>query len=428
GDSLRVIAQLTDAVSLARYGSWEWNRAVTGPVAEDVSVEIARNVRIALGSEIRRRELEAGASSQAALELYRTARSVYQEEATADWTDDPMSGLALLDQADSLLAEAERLDSGWPAPPILRSRIADDRSLLSGRLGHRRLEDLDAAIDHANRALATGRDSAVGLEQRGRLYFTMAEYAHPAAADSLLASAERDLRSASRLADRPGALLVLSDVLKRQGRLNAAHRTTRRAVEADAYLEFGSEVLYGLTMAALQLEDIEEADALARVARRRFPEDPDHVAMRLLILAARDSPADRHADWALAAADTVAALNVVERQAEWRAYARMMAAPTLARAGLRGRAEDVIRESRELLAELNPALLSASAYYEAYARLHWGQRDSVTSLLQRYTEGYPARARSLRSDWWFRELWDDPRYQRLAGDAPALEAAATSDR
>lgn len=422
GDSLRVIAQLVDAVPGTHFGSWDWTVAEEPGVVGRLSVEITNRVRRSLGEQIRQQELEREASSERALVWYHQAHGIYQEEASADWTDDPSAGIVRLGEADSVLAEAIRLDPSWPAPHLLRSLIAEDRSLLTGRLGERSQADLVQGVEHANRALRTGRDSAAALERRGKLRFALAEHSAQRAADTLRAAAERDLREATRLDDRRAeALMALSEVLNRQGKFNAAYQAARRALDADAYLEFGSGVLSSLTRTALQLERLGEAREINDMARRRFPERQVHLMDRLVILASIPRPTDRDIQAAWAAADTLAALGLVERRPEWRAYGHMLVAAPLVRAGLPDSAEAVIRRARARLAELGSELQPAASFQEAHARVLLEQRDSALALLEHYVEGYPGRGASVLSDWWFRPLWDDPRLEAITGTAPLAD-------
>ncbi|MDX1675824.1 MAG: hypothetical protein R3314_13605 [Longimicrobiales bacterium] len=421
GDSLRVIVQLVDAVPGDHFGSWEWMIPATGSeaAARALGRSVADSVRATLGDVIVSREREARASGEAVLRLYRRAREIYRQEAATDWAEDREGGLRLLDQADSLLAEAERLDPGWSAPPILRSHIAEDRSLLSGRFGDRSLDDLRDGIRHATRALEAGSDSAGALERRGKLYFALSEHSTPAAADSLMAAAERDLRAAIRRDQRrPEALMALSDVKERQGRFGSALSYAKQAVAADAFLDFGPDVLHSQAATMLQLEDLEGAAELTDLARRRFPGEPQHLINRLLILGSLPDPdsGDIRAAWATA--DSLVELGLEERRDHWTVYGDMFTACVLAQAGLADSANAVIRRARRQARSLGSADHPAFAYAEARARLVMGQRDSALALLGRYAERYPSRAPSLLSDWWFRELWDDPELQAITKMAP----------
>ena len=425
GDSVRVTVQLVDAESEAHLSSQEWvvPAAALESRTRRVAAEIANQIRHDLGAEVRARELAAAAPSEEALDLYRRGRRIFVGEAAVDWQDDRLGGLALLAEADSLLAEAERRAPEWAAPSLLRAEIAADRSLLRGRTGDRSQEDLRAGIEHAERALAAG-DRSTALEWRGKLRFALARHAAPEAADTLMAAAERDLREAVRLEPgRAGALMTLSDLANRQGKFNAAHQYAVRAIEADAFLEFGPGTYSNLVSSMLQLERIEEADTLARLGRQRFPYDQEQYQKQLLVIASMARPTDRDIRRAWAAADTLAELGLVERRAEWRAYAHFLVAAGLARAGLADSADAVMRRARLRLDSVNagPGMTHGVSYFEAYARLNMGQPDSTLSALEHYTEAYAGRAASLASDWWFRPLRGDPRFQEITGTRPVAD-------
>lgn len=421
GDGVRVIAQLLNAAAGTHFGSWEWTfeAAEIDNAARDLAGPVSDSIRVALGDAVRRRELEEAASSERALERYRRGRDIYEQEAATDWRDDRQAGLALLAEADSLLAEAERLDPEWSAPAILRSLIAEDRSLLSGPLGERNPEDLRAGIAHASRALRVGSDSATALERRGKLRFELAEHSSPAAADTLVDLAEEDLRTANRLGGpRPEALMALSDLKERQGNFRSALDYARRAVEADAFLEFGSGVLSSQVSTMIQLRELEPALELNDLARRRFPREQRPLINRLVILASLPQPTEQDVQRAWAAADTLAELGLQERRAAWLAYGRMYTAAVIAHAGLADSADAVIRRVRQSLPGDDPQLRYVVSYPEARARLLMGQRDSALALLRHYAEGYPSRAPSLLSDWWFRDLWDEPELVEITGTTP----------
>lgn len=426
GDSLRVIAQLVNAVPETHFGSWEWTLSVAraNEAFRALSAMVADSIRVSLGRQIRTRELESAAASEVALRHYRQGTEIYEREAATDWADDREGGLALLAQADSLLAEAERLDPGWSAPAIQRSMIAQDRSLLSGRLGVRNLEDLREGINHATRALQAGSDSAAALERRGKLRFAMAEHSPAGTADTLIAAAEEDLRAANRLGGpRPEALMGLSDLKERQGNFRAALDYAERAVEADAFLEFDSGVLSSRVSAMLQLNDLEGARRLNDLARQRFPRHQQHLLDRLVILGSLPQPADEDIQRAWATADTLADLGLEERTEGWLAYGHVCVAGVLSQVGLVDSADAVIRRARLRLADRDAQLQHAASYQEAHARLLMGQRDSALALLRHYAEGYPSRAPSLLSDWWFRELWDDPEFVEITGTTPLSDDA-----
>ena len=427
GDSVRVTAQLIEAESQAHLASQEW----VVPVARvesgtrRVATEIANQIRHDLGEEVRDRELAAGAPDEEALELYRRGERIFREEAAVDWQDDRVGGLALLAEADSLLAEAERRAPEWAAPSLLRCAVAADRSLLRGRAGERSREDLRAGIRHAERALARVPNArAAALEWRGKLRFALARHSPPEAADTLMAAAEHDLREAVRLEPgRAGALMALSDLAGRQGKFNAAHRYAVRAIEADAFLELGPGTYSNLINSTLQLERVEEADTLAQLGRRRFPYDQEQYQKQLLVIASMAQPTDRDIRRAWAVADTLAELGLVERRTEWRAYAHFLVAAALARAGLADSADAVIRRARIRLDSLDagPGMTHGVSYFEAYARLNMGQPDSALAALDHYTEAYASRAAALASDWWFRPLRGDPRFHEITGTSPVAD-------
>ncbi len=50
---------------------------------------------------------------------------------------------------------------------------------------------------------------------------------------------------------------------------------------------------------------------------------------------------------------------------------------------------------------------------EANARLRLGDVDGSLDALERFLEASPSQRAGARTDWWFEELWDHPRFQAL---------------
>jgi hypothetical protein len=117
--------------------------------------------------------------------------------------------------------------------------------------------------------------------------------------------------------------------------------------------------------------------------------------------------------------DTLVAAAMPDRRASWTGYGQMLVGVTLATAGQRDSATAVIQRARRTLQQHgSPEMQAAGAYFEAAARLRMDQRQSAIAALRRYTREFGGRAETLAHDWWFRELWDDPRFIALYGGSP----------
>lgn len=85
-------------------------------------------------------------------------------------------------------------------------------------------------------------------------------------------------------------------------------------------------------------------------------------------------------------------------------------AAVMAREADRDSAEALIRTARS---ESSAALLPWVSYLEANVRLLLGDRDAALAQLSAFLEAFPQRKSYIASDWMFRPLWSDPRYQAL---------------
>ncbi|MCC6784877.1 MAG: hypothetical protein IT457_18665, partial [Planctomycetes bacterium] len=204
-EDVRVSVGLVDARSLARIGAPQIVvRPATGPVfalQDDVATALALLLRRQLGLEYPVVVSRSGTTSASAREA--TDRAAHErnlawalvERGTAN---DLAAAATTLRRADSLLAVAERLDRRWSEPTIERGWVARDLARLAG--DHSADAWLDSAVSRADRALASGADSASVLELRGtaRWQRVVRDAGHPDAA-ALRAVARADLERALAL-------------------------------------------------------------------------------------------------------------------------------------------------------------------------------------------------------------------------------------
>ncbi|MEJ2503893.1 MAG: hypothetical protein P8177_11380, partial [Gemmatimonadota bacterium] len=328
-----VTTQLIETRDQADRGSWVYRRPDTAWSAalDEVADSVAADVRSAIGRQVTERRVRASTDAPEALALYRRGQAILENEASTSWREDRLRGLRLLTEADSLLAEAERLDPGWIEPTLLRIRAAESRAQLVGGAGSMDRSVLATAIEHLDRALALATDSAPLLERRGHLRFIMAEHSEAEEANRYYASAEADLRAASRLdPEIPATWWGLSRLMGRQGNLEGAYVYARKAYETDSFLQFTSEVLSGLVRSALDLRRIDEATAWCLEGRRLLPSDQSFVMWRLVLLASLPEIAPEDVETAWAYVDTLVATGMPERRSSWQGYGEMLVAVTLA--------------------------------------------------------------------------------------------------
>ncbi len=319
-------------------------------------------------------------------------------------------------QADSLLAQAARLDPGWGQPHALRALLAYQRSRWAGTADRERTAALvSEGLEHAGRALALEPGHADALEVRGTLrYWSFLLNLDPGSGEQTLREAERDLRAA--VEDDPrqaGAWSVLSHLLatKEGGSAAEAKMAAQRAYEADAYLANADQIVWRLFTSAYDLQDRVEAQHWCDVGHRRFSDDPRFVECRLWNLTLPGVTASPDSAWALL--DGYLRLVSPQEQPVLGAWARMAVAAALARAGLADSARAVAGRAR-VDASVDPT--RDVAYAEAYVRALVGDKEEAIRLLSLYLAANPQQRLDAAENWWFAPLRDLPAFATLVSD------------
>ncbi|MEP6508813.1 MAG: serine/threonine-protein kinase, partial [Gemmatimonadales bacterium] len=183
GNRIRVTAQIVDAES---------DRPIQGATIEhaaddifkledDLAHEVASMLRRRLGKEVKLRATLLATSSSRARELTFRADEARDNASLLLSNSDSGSvlrGLAVLREADKLLARAETEDPKWTGPLISRGWIALDAARKQG--GSARIASLQQAWGNAQRALNRTPGNPNGLELRGTiLYFRAARLPLP---------------------------------------------------------------------------------------------------------------------------------------------------------------------------------------------------------------------------------------------------------
>ena len=396
----RVSVQLIDAQSRATIATIAVEKAAGEVFAlvDEVSREVANALRVTLGREIRFRQWRAGTENleawkrvQQAVAQREAARRLFRSGAEA-------AGMAALQDADSLLAEAEKLAPEWVDPTVLRAEVTEEMSWryflppAPDSARHRAL--LDRALAHVEHALQREPENAAALELRGILqYFIWLSGPQEGKSPdtSILRQSEHDLRSAVAADEtRARAWSTLSAILYLKGEFVRAKIAAERAYRADAYLDNVQEILGRLVDTSLEMGDREEARRWCNEIHRRFSGRWFAARCTLALLAWADSTGPN------AVEDAWRAIREVRRPEEF-VYARplleMAVATVLAKAGLRDSAEAVIRRA-QTAAAADPNLLEL----EAAARLELGDEDSALALLASYVRSKPGtRSWALKS-------------------------------
>ncbi len=415
-DLLRVTVDMVDANgALISSKTIERPRADVFALQDSVAAEVSTFLRTRLGEQIQMRESRAGTRNGAAWEMLQRARD---EVASADPLIESGDTAALARQwnrADSLFAEAERLDPRWPEPATQRAWLAYRRARAAG--GAAEGEWLDLGLGHAGRAVGLSPSDPDALEARATLtYWRWLSGLEPdeRKAGLLMEAAERDFRaSVAANPAQASAWTSLSHLLINKPEIAEANAAASRAYEADPYLTNANVTLWRLFTTSLDLENAIQSARWCEEGQRRFPEDPRFLECQLSMFALKGTKPDVPRAWALLD-------QYVERSPQpdrdfRRRRGSMLVAAALARADLADSARSVILRSRAPDAESDPT--REIAYLEAVARTLLGDQDEAIRQLGVFLAANPAQRASLRDDntWWFRDLRSDPRYRTLTG-------------
>lgn len=418
GDSLVVTMQLVDG----RTSSSDWSspalrasRDSLLALRDETLDEVVRGLRLALGEELEAEQSQAGANSDEAWELYYRARGLAEEGTRLRRQGQRAVAADVYARADSLLAEAEELDSDWLDPTIERGWLELDRAQLPGReLARMDPERLRIGIEHAGRAVASSGGAPTAVELRGALLNALSQLPGIDSSAALRERAMTDLRDAvSGDTERARAWAELSDLYRREARFEDARLAARKASEADAFLINESVYLQKATQLALDVGEYREALALARRGRELFPQNGWWDLARLVALAAEGAPT----------VPPETAWSVLARYERQRGrpdpILRLQVAAVLARHGLADSARAVLHRSMGAVPERARPF---AWYYEANVRLHLGQRERALALLRRYLDANPDQRAWVAQDGYWASLRDDPGFRSLVGPE-ASEAA-----
>jgi tetratricopeptide (TPR) repeat protein len=318
--------------------------------------------------------------------------------------------------AESLLAQAQVRDPTWAEPSSLRARIALRRVRLS-TAPPAASAWIDAGIRAADTALALDPRDADALEARGTLRYERLERnlsADPVEERALVRDAERDLLRATEVDPaQANAWNVLSALYYRKtpSDLTGANINARRALEADAYLAAADEVVWRLFVTSYDLGDHDEAVKWCDEGHRRFPTEARFALGRLYLGFMKGQPADVGRTWRTV--DEVVALTPPARRPLVERHARILAAGTLAAAGLRDSAERVLAAARaDRSVDPNGALITP----EALVLVRLGRRAEAIQLLKLFLSAHPQhRGGVLRNTWWWSDLKHDPEFKAITG-------------
>ncbi|MGQ0815391.1 MAG: BTAD domain-containing putative transcriptional regulator [Gemmatimonadota bacterium] len=412
-DRVRVTVELADGATgmVVRSKQLERPAGELFALLDDVAREVTSFLRFSLGEEIRLRERQAETRVVQAWELYQRAEYQRSYADSLDRSRDFAAVIAELERADSMLERASRLDKDWAAPLVLRGRIAERRAWMSMVTDrppqHERW--LALAQQYAEHALALDEASSAAYDLRGAIKFsawTLGNAVIGASADTILLSAERDLKTALSInADLPRAESNLSAVMFVQGRFEEARQAARRALAADAYLTNVEEIAIRLFTTSFEVGDDVEAGHWCDEVRRRQPNQWPATYCDLVLLgwSTTGSPDPRKA---LLLLQNAASSDAGPIRASMHPRLMALTAAVLARAGQADSARAMLRQARAM-APTDPELL----HLEAGVRVLLTERDQALALLRKYWRANPSAKPRIVNGRMFRPLRDEPEFR-----------------
>jgi serine/threonine-protein kinase len=416
GSRARVTIRLVDGASGADVRRQSFELPVDAPLAmrDSLVSQAAVFLRERLGDEVRVREERAGTKSVDAWTLVQQAQKT-QKDGLAAAVSDPAAAAGLYAHADSLLDQAEHADRAWIQPIVLRARLAYLRARPE-RVPREVERWLTIGLGHADRALRLEPQNPDALEIRGTLLFwrySRGLEPDAAAAEKLLAAAQADLETATRLnPQQVGAWNILSYLYYQRRDVVEANRAARSAYEADAFLASADAILYRLFVTSYDLELFTPATDWCQKGLRRFPNNPQFLQCALMLMSTNAADPDVGRAWQLAS-DAVR-LTPERVRPYGQLYDQIWVAAVLARAGLPDSARHVLERSKGN-AEVDPQkeLLG----YQAFVRVMLGDKDEALRLLDEYFTANPKHREGFRKSvhWWWRPIQSDPRFKAVIG-------------
>jgi serine/threonine-protein kinase len=426
GDSVRVIVRLVDGASGVDFKSTTLAGSAKDPLRlrDDLSQRAAEFLRARLGEQIHLQAQRAETRNADAWSLVQQAEHAKKEAESQMAADSVDAATARFARADSLLAEAERLDTEWSEPPNARGSLAYAQArLVSDRTRAGQL--IATGLAHVERAIVLDPRSADALELRGTLRYLrwlLSLEADPTRAAQLLKDAEADLRAAVSISpSNAAAWSALSHLNYQKPDFTEAKLAALRAYQEDAYLSAAPDIVWRLYTTSYDLEDFAGAAQWCTEGQRRFAANPRFVECRLWLMTARGSRPDIATAWSLV--DSVRARVPAD---QWPPY--KLAVETIVGAVI-ARAAAVDSANRVVLADSARHVLQAAKAsremdpegellgFQAFARTLLGDKEDAFRLLKEYFAINPShRALFAKGNsWWWRPLMDDPRFEELVG-------------
>jgi TolB-like protein len=417
GSRVRVTIRLVDGASGAdlRRQTFELPADAQLALRDSVAKQAALFLRERVGQEIRLREERAATRSVDAWTLVQRAERARKDGEAALTRMPPDSSFAGFNEADSLLAAAERADPQWNEPVLQRSQLALNRARLLQRQAQVSARWIAVGTDHVKRVLSREPNNAAGLQLRGTLRYARWRLnldPDPTKKAALLDSAQADLQAAVRIEPQlASAQATLSHLLYARKDVVGAVLAARAAYDADAYLRDAESILDRLFYGSYDLAQFGEAQRWCAEGGSRFPRSMRFADCQIWLLTIPNAQLDVDRAWRLAAkADS---LTPAPQLAYWTRGRQFLVASVIGRAGRPDSAQRVIERARSTDPKIDPT--QEFLGFEAVARAVMGQDDSAIVVLKRYVATHPDHSfrRNGMVHWWWRGLERYPDFQAV---------------
>ena len=413
---VRVTVRLNDALSTKQIGKTQIEQPVGNTLAlqDSIARQVSEFLRERVGKEIQDLTSKVATNNPAAWEsMQRSKQTEAETDALVEARDVP-AALAKFNQADSAYANVEMMDGNWRTPIVARAWLSYRAARLVGS-GPEYPKWIDRGLAHADRALAKEPNDADAIEARGTLHYLqwLTNLApSPSAAQTLLASAETDLRaSIASSAQRATAHNTLSHLPLNRGKLTEAKLEAETAYQTDPFLTNVEATVRRLYLSSLDLQNREEADKWCTVYRARFPKSYRGTECKLWLytLPAAEKPNMAEVWKTYDEYVKVSPANVQEFD---KLKGKMMVGLALVRAGQLDSAK-AIAESAQGDPQVDPRRETVNLAAIIYAQS--GDKDKAIDLIAKWFAANPQQRAVAANDdaWWFENIRQEPRYKAL---------------
>jgi tetratricopeptide (TPR) repeat protein len=355
-----------------------------------------------------------------------------QDLLTAGDTDGAFEEMS---NADHVLQEAEALDPKWTLPITRRGWYEYRLARFYGANPTPQEIPTQAALEHAERALALNPNDADALELRGTVKYwrLLIHLVDQGQEQTVRDEAEADLLAAVDKHRRPAAALAsLSHLLLNIGDITGAKLKAVSSYEADPFLSNANVTLWRLASSSWDLGTAPEAEKWCKEGQERFPEDYRFQQCAVMLYALKDVPPNVPAAWE--AMHKYVELSPTPLKPLTEKSGLQYMAMALVRANELDSAKAVALRGRAA-PDVDP--LAESARLEAVARFflarkyeELSQQDAATEQWEEgikqlgvylaanpgLMQGYQNEARKGRIDNWYLDgLLNQPRFKALVG-------------